>query len=50
LPPDGSVGVTKELIYTGITRARSYVAVLSDEEALIAAIKKPQRRNTGIQI
>lgn len=50
LPPDGSVGITKELIYTGITRARSYVAVSGTIEALTLAIEKHYQRNTFIRI
>lgn len=50
LPPDESAGITKELIYTGITRARSYVAVSGTTEALTRAIAKHHQRNTFIRI
>jgi len=50
LPPDESAGITKELIYTGITRARSYVAVSGTTEALTRAIVKHHQRNTFIRI
>ncbi len=50
LPPDDSVGITKELIYTGITRARSYVAVSGTAQALCRAIAKHHQRNTFIRI
>ena len=50
LPPDESAGITKELIYTAITRARSYVAVSGTTEALTRAIAKHHQRNTFIRI
>ncbi len=48
LPPDGSRLLTRELVYTGITRARDHLTLVADEASLRAAIARPARRSTGL--
>ena len=48
LPERPSRIVTRELLYTGITRARSRVTVVGSREVIEAAIEKPIRRATGL--
>jgi len=48
LPERPSRIVTRELLYTGITRARSQVTVVGSREVIEAAIEKPIRRATGL--
>jgi len=40
--------LTRELIYTGITRARVYAGLWSDPKILIKAIKNPTTRHSGL--
>jgi exodeoxyribonuclease V alpha subunit len=48
LPPDGSRLLTRELVYTGISRARDHLTLVADEASLRAAIARPARRSTGL--
>ncbi|MDO4449855.1 MAG: exodeoxyribonuclease V subunit alpha [Moraxella sp.] len=42
--------LSKELIYTAVTRAKKQVAIYSNEQALLTAINTPTKRQTGLLI
>lgn len=49
LPPDPSRVLTRELVYTGITRARSAFTLISPRPAALAeALAQPTRRTSGL--
>ncbi|MBK1614753.1 exodeoxyribonuclease V subunit alpha [Rubrivivax gelatinosus] len=48
LPERPSRVLTRELLYTGLTRARAAVAVAGPAEVLAAAIRSPTRRRSGL--
>ncbi|NDG44548.1 MAG: exodeoxyribonuclease V subunit alpha, partial [Gammaproteobacteria bacterium] len=48
LPAKNSRVLSKELIYTGITRARESVEIWGDPEVLISAATKSAARPTGL--
>lgn len=48
LPEQGSAILTRELLYTGVTRARREVTVVATEQAVVSAIRTPIRRATGL--
>jgi exodeoxyribonuclease V alpha subunit len=48
LPERASRIVTRELLYTAITRARKHVTVVGSRDVIEAAIKTPIRRATGL--
>jgi exodeoxyribonuclease V alpha subunit len=48
LPPAGSRLLTRELIYTALTRARQGVSVVGTEEAVIEAVQRPIARASGL--
>lgn len=48
LPPVGSPLLTRELLYTAVTRARDSVVVYGDRAALVEAVKTPARRASGL--
>lgn len=48
LPEKPSRIVTRELLYTGVTRARKKVTVIGSREVIAAAISTPIRRATGL--
>ena len=48
LPPEGSPLLTKELLYTAVTRARESVVVVGTPEAVRTAIDSPARRSSGL--
>jgi len=48
LPERASRIVTRELLYTAVTRARTKVTVVGPREVIEAAIKTPIRRATGL--
>jgi exodeoxyribonuclease V alpha subunit len=50
LPEADSRILTRELLYTAVTRARSVVRVVGSEEALRAAVGRPARRATGLRV
>lgn len=48
LPPVGSPLLTRELLYTAVTRARSKVRIYGSEAALRIAVGTPVRRASGL--
>ncbi len=49
LPAVGSPILTRELLYTAVTRARSTVTVVATEEAIRAAVGRPVARASGLR-
>jgi exodeoxyribonuclease V alpha subunit len=49
LPPASSPLLTRELLYTAITRARSRVRVIGGEDAVRRAVERPVRRASGLR-
>ncbi len=49
LPPPGSPILTRELLYTAVTRARERLLVVGTEESLRAAIERPVARASGLR-
>ncbi len=49
LPKAGSPILTRELLYTGITRAREQLTIVADEAAIRAAIERTVARASGLQ-
>ncbi|MBV5326208.1 MAG: exodeoxyribonuclease V subunit alpha [Chlorobium sp.] len=49
LPPEDTLLLTRELIYTGITRARQAVTVWSDEAVFSSAVKRRTERRSGLR-
>jgi exodeoxyribonuclease V alpha subunit len=49
LPPEDTILLTRELIYTGITRARQSVKLWSDDAVFIAAVKRRTDRRSGLR-
>jgi exodeoxyribonuclease V alpha subunit len=49
LPPEDSILLTRELIYTGITRAKQSVTIWSDEDVFSAAVKRRTERRSGLR-
>jgi exodeoxyribonuclease V alpha subunit len=49
LPPPASRILTRELLYTGVTRARDRLVVVGAEEAIRAAIDRPAARASGLR-
>ncbi len=47
LPPNDSELLTRELLYTGITRAKESVEIWANEEVFCAAVRKKTKRNSG---
>ena len=51
LPPEGGRLCSRELIYTGITRARSALTVVSPTaEALVQGLGRSLRRSSGLAL
>ncbi|MBW1751447.1 MAG: ATP-binding domain-containing protein, partial [Deltaproteobacteria bacterium] len=48
LPEEKSRVLSRELIYTGITRARSSLILCSDPEILATAVRQRTRRHSGL--
>ncbi|TQL03591.1 exodeoxyribonuclease V subunit alpha [Cellulomonas sp. SLBN-39] len=48
LPPEGSPLLTRELLYTAVTRARHHVRILATDAAVRRAITSPTSRTTGL--
>jgi len=44
LPPTGSPLLTRELLYTAVSRAKSSVLLLGDDDAIVQAVENPARR------
>ncbi|MGN6521986.1 MAG: exodeoxyribonuclease V subunit alpha, partial [Actinomycetes bacterium] len=49
LPPPEAPLLTRELLYTAVTRATSFVRVLASEEAVRAAVARPIVRASGLR-
>lgn len=49
LPPATSPLLTRELLYTALTRAREHVRVVGSEAAVRAAVTRPVRRASGLR-
>ncbi|MGI9277366.1 MAG: exodeoxyribonuclease V subunit alpha [Endozoicomonas sp.] len=49
LPETMNPVLTRELVYTGITRAREKLDMFASEEILAGAIRNPTRRSSGLQ-
>jgi exodeoxyribonuclease V alpha subunit len=49
LPPPGSPLLTRELLYTAVTRARDLVRVVSTEASVRAAVVRPVVRASGLR-
>jgi exodeoxyribonuclease V alpha subunit len=49
LPPAGSRILTRELLYTGVTRARERLVVVGGEDAIRAAVARPAARASGLR-
>ena len=49
LPPPDSPRLTRELLYTAITRARAQVRVIATPEAIRVALARPVRRASGLR-
>lgn len=49
LPPADSPLMTRELLYTAVTRAKEAVRIIGTEEAVRAAIGRPAGRASGLQ-
>jgi exodeoxyribonuclease V alpha subunit len=49
LPPTASSLLTRELLYTGITRAREHVRILGTEESVRAAVTRQVQRASGLR-
>jgi exodeoxyribonuclease V alpha subunit len=48
LPSQRAAVLTRELLYTAVTRARHRITLLGHEEVLTAAIEAPTRRHSGL--
>ncbi len=48
LPPPGSQILTRELLYTAVTRARKRLVLVGTEEAVRAAVERPVARASGL--
>ena len=48
LPPAESPLLTRELLYTAVTRAREHVRVVGHPEAVRAAVERPVSRASGL--
>jgi len=49
LPEIYSPVLTRELVYTGVTRARASVEVWSPPEIFVQAVETPVRRASGLR-
>ena len=49
LPPPESPLLTRELLYTAITRARTHVRLIGTPDAVLAALARPVRRASGLR-
>jgi exodeoxyribonuclease V alpha subunit len=49
LPPAGSRILTRELLYTAVTRARTRLILVGHEEAIRAAVSRPVARASGLR-
>jgi exodeoxyribonuclease V alpha subunit len=49
LPPAASPILTRELLYTAVTRARDRLTIVGSESAIRAAIDRPVARASGLR-
>jgi len=49
LPPADSPLLTRELVYTGLTRAKQHVRIIGSRDALLAAVQRPVVRASGLR-
>jgi exodeoxyribonuclease V alpha subunit len=49
LPPPDSPILTRELLYTAVTRARKRLVVVGSEESLRGAVERPIARASGLR-
>jgi exodeoxyribonuclease V alpha subunit len=49
LPPADSPLLTRELLYTAITRAKEHVRIVGTAEAVTAAVQRPIARASGLR-
>jgi exodeoxyribonuclease V alpha subunit len=49
LPPPDSPLLTRELVYTAVTRARRQVRIIGTTESLAAAVRRPIVRASGLR-
>jgi exodeoxyribonuclease V alpha subunit len=49
LPPPESPLLTRELLYTAVTRAREHVRILGTPESVRAAVSRPVARASGLR-
>jgi exodeoxyribonuclease V alpha subunit len=49
LPPADSPLLTRELLYTAITRAKEHVRIVGTRDALVAAVERPIARASGLR-
>jgi exodeoxyribonuclease V alpha subunit len=49
LPPPDSPLLTRELLYTAVTRARQQVLLIGSEEAIRRAVQRPANRASGLR-
>ena len=49
LPPPDSPLLTRELLYTAVTRARQHVLIIGSEEAIRRAVQRPANRASGLR-
>jgi exodeoxyribonuclease V alpha subunit len=48
LPARANRGVTRELLYTAVTRARTAVAIVGGDEVVARAVQSPTQRHSGL--
>jgi exodeoxyribonuclease V alpha subunit len=48
LPPDDSRLLTRELLYTAVTRAQQKVTVVATPDAVRRAVERPAQRASGL--
>lgn len=49
LPPEGSELLTRELLYTAVTRARRHVRIVGSADVLAAAVRRRVQRASGLR-
>ena len=50
LPPASSPLLTRELLYTAVTRAKEHVRIIGTREALVTAVERPIARASGLRV
>jgi exodeoxyribonuclease V alpha subunit len=48
LPSEANRVLSRELLYTAVTRARERVVIVSGVDAVVAAVESPARRASGV--